>query len=79
MKVRVKLLGTLPSCRPGHYPAAGLDIDVPLGSTVAEVAERIGLPRDKVAIVAIDGLLAKADDRVPENAVVKFIQPIAGG
>lgn len=79
MHVRVKLLGTLSSCYQGPYTAAGLDLEIPAGSTVADLVERIGIPKDRVAIVTINGFLAKADDRVPENAIVKLIQPISGG
>ena len=79
MNVRVKLLGTLPSCYQGIYTTAGLDMDIPAGSTVADLVERTCLPPERVAIVTINGLLAKAEDRIPENAVVKFMQPVTGG
>ena len=79
MHVRVKLLGTLASCYRGHYAAAGLDLEVPAGLTVTDLVERLGIEKERVAIVTINGFLAKAADRVPENAIVKLIQPIAGG
>lgn len=79
MHVHLKLLGTLSSCYPGHYLPAGLDLEIPAGTTVAELVERSGIPKERVAIVTVNGILAKADDRVPENAAVKFIQPLTGG
>ncbi len=79
MQIRIKLLGTLPSCYPGHYPAAGLEVEITAGSSVADLAERIAIPRERLAVVTINGLLAKADDLVPDNAVVKFMQPVTGG
>lgn len=79
MNVRLKLLGTLSSCYQGPYTQAGLDMEVPVGSTVAVLVERTGIPKDRVAIITINGFLAKAGDRVPENAVVKFMQPVTGG
>lgn len=79
MHVLIKLLGTLSSCYPGHYPTAGLEVEITVGSTVADLVERIAIPRERLAIVTINGLLVKADDRVPENAVVKFMQPVTGG
>ncbi len=79
MHIRVKLLGTLSSCCQGTSQSAEIDMEIPAGSTVAALAERTGLSREQVAIVTINGLLAKADDRVPENAVVKFMQPVTGG
>ena len=79
MQVRVRLLGTLSSCYRGQYPPAGIDIQVPADATVADVVDAAGIPRERVAIVTVNGLLANAYDRVPEHAVVKFMQPIAGG
>ena len=79
MHVRVKLLGTLSSCHQGYYPPAGLAIDIPAVTTVADLVERTGISQERVAIVTINGVLAKADDLVPENAVVKFMQPVTGG
>jgi len=79
MNVRVKLLGTLSACYQGSYTSAGLDIEVPVGVTVADLVARTGIPKEQVAIVTINGILAKAGDRVPGNALVKFIQPITGG
>ncbi len=79
MNVRVKLLGTLSTCYQGSYTSAGLDLEVPVGLTVADLVARTGIPKEQVAIVSINGILAKAGDQVPENAIVKLIQPITGG
>lgn len=79
MHVRLKLLGTLTSYYQGHYTPAGIGIEIPAGATVADLVDATGIARERVAIVTINGLLAKADERVPENAVVKFMQPVTGG
>lgn len=79
MQVRVRLLGTLSAWYRGQYPPAGIDLQVPTGATVADLVDAAGIPRERVAIVTVNGLLAKADDRVPEHAVVKFMQSITGG
>lgn len=77
--IRIKLLGTLPSRFRHPYAAAGLDLKVPDGLTVGELVERLEIPKERVAMIAINGYLAKADDRIPDRAIVKLIQPIAGG
>jgi sulfur carrier protein ThiS len=79
MQVRVKLLGTLPSSYRGIYPPAGLMLDVPAETTIAEIVDTLGIPKKQVAIVTINGLLVKADDRAVENAVIKMMQHLAGG
>ena len=79
MIVRVKFLGTLSALYQGNYPPAGVDIELPVGGTVADLVDTTGIDRKKVAIITINGLLAKADDVVPENSVVKFMQSVTGG
>lgn len=79
MHVRVKLLGTLPSYYAGEYSAAGLDLDIPIGSTIEDLVEAIGIPRERVAIVTINNLLAKSGDSIPEHGLVKLMQSLAGG
>ncbi|SDO72396.1 MoaD/ThiS family protein [Desulforhopalus singaporensis] len=79
MKVHLRLLGTLPDYYPGDYPETGLDLDVPAGITVGELADLVQMPRERISIVSVNGFLAKADDKVPENGVVKFLQSLHGG
>ena len=79
MRVRIKLLGTLPSHFPGRYPASGLEADLPVGSTVGDVVAVVGIPTGRLGIVTVNGRLAKSADPVPENATVKLFQKIAGG
>lgn len=79
MRVSVKLYGTLPNFYRGDYPPAGLEVDSWQGISVAELVQLVQLPRDQVAIVSINGRLARADDIVPESAEMKFFQPLNGG
>lgn len=79
MRVFVKLYGTLPNFYGGDYPPSGLDVNSRQGISVAELVQLVQLPRDQVAIVTINGRLAKAGDIVPESAEVKFFQPLNGG
>ncbi len=79
MKARIKLLGTLPSHYSGSYSASGIEVNLPDNATVATVVETIGIPKERLGIVTINGRLAKAFDSIPEDAEVKFFQTIAGG
>lgn len=79
MKIRLKLFGTLPSHYPGIYPDSGLIVEISEKTTVANLVEQLELSQEHVAIVAINGMLAKAEDVVPEGAEVKFFQPLNGG
>lgn len=79
MKIHLKLYGTLPRFYVGPYPEGGLEIEGHIGISVSELVEVTGIPREKVSLVTINDLLAKADDVIPEKSVVKFFQPLSGG
>jgi len=75
----VKLLGTLPSHYPLLYPKAGIQLELPGGATIEYLLEALGIPPERVAIVTINDVLARADDQIPENATVKLMHGLAGG
>lgn len=79
MQVTVLLFGTLPNYYPGDYPPSGLKVDSRCGISVAELVELLELPKDRIAIVSINGILCKAKDIVPDSGEVKFFQALHGG
>jgi molybdopterin converting factor small subunit len=79
MHVRVRLFGTLPKYYPGIYPQSGLDVVVWKDICVAELVDLMHLPQEQVVIVSINGRLAKANNKIPDNAEVKFFQHLSGG
>jgi sulfur carrier protein ThiS len=79
MHVCVRLFGTLPRHYPGDYPHSGLDVEIWQDISVAELVELLQLSSKHVAIVSINGRLAKASDVVPDGAEVKFFQALSGG
>ena len=79
MQVSVKLFGTLPSYYAGDYPPLGLKVECRRGISVAELVQFLQLPQEHIAIVSINGRLAKAKDIVPDSAEVKLFQALHGG
>jgi sulfur carrier protein ThiS len=79
MKVHVKLQGTLPGHYHGTYPETGLELELENIVSVADLVDYLGLPREKVSLVSVNGLLAKADDLIPDGALVKLLQQLSGG
>lgn len=79
MHVYVKLFGTLPQYYPGDYPNSGLDVEIWQDISVGELVELVHLSQEHVAIVSINGRLAKASDVVPDGSEVKFFQALSGG
>ncbi len=79
MKVHVKLHGTLPDHYQGTYPDSGLEFEFEGTVSVADLVDHLGLSRKKVSLVSVNGLLAKADDQIPDGALVKLLQKLSGG
>jgi hypothetical protein len=79
MHVQVKLLGALSLIYDAEYPAAGLDLDIPRGSTIEELVEAIGISRERVMIETIKCVPGRADDLVYDNGSIKLIQGLDGG
>jgi hypothetical protein len=79
VKARIKLLGTLPSYFSCSYSASGIEVSLPDNATVASVVEVLGIPKERLGIVTINGRIAKSFDSIPDGAEVKFFQTIAGG
>ncbi|MCP4576127.1 MAG: MoaD/ThiS family protein [Deltaproteobacteria bacterium] len=79
VKARIKLLGTLPSYFAGSYSASGIEVTLPDNATVAAVVEILGIPKERLGIITINGTLARAFDSIPDDAEVKLFQRIAGG
>lgn len=79
MKLHVKLHGTLPDHYQGTYPDLGLELELEGAVSVADLVDYLGLSKKRVSLVSVNGLLAKADDLIPDGAVVKLLQQLSGG
>ena len=79
MKACVRLFGTLPNYFPGSYPDGGVELEIWENISVAELVQLVRVPKEQISIVSINGMMSKSDDIVPDNAEVKFFQPLNGG
>ena len=79
MKVRIKLYGTLRRYYSCYDTTLGIEMEIPDDMRVKDLNDILNIPRASIGMVAIDGKLAKAGDRITEGAEVKFFQPISGG
>ena len=84
MRITLKLFASLaaylpPDARPSHR----LELDVPPGTTVMDVARRQGLPEALCAIVLVDGVWVARPERAQralrEGEVLSIWPPVAGG
>jgi len=74
MKVKVKLFATL---RKGRFNTSIEEYDE--GITVAEVCRKLGIPRNKVAIIFVNNTHAGRDRILQENDELALFPPIGGG
>ena len=88
MQIRVKIFATLveivPEAISACYPhgiRAGtpLEIEMPDGTTLADLIDHLALPREKVRVVFVNGRAQKLDYCLEPEAEVGIFPPIGGG
>ena len=79
MKLTVKLSTTLRDHVPDYVPETGLQVEMPQGSTVAQLAQHLGLPLQDIKIVMINGRQRKAGDLLRDGDRIAFFPAVGGG
>jgi sulfur carrier protein ThiS len=77
--VKVILYGTLSRQVPGYQHSKGMEVELPDGATVNDLLVFLGISKSQKAVVAIDGRLQKANDKIPHGAHAQVFQPVHGG
>ncbi len=78
MTVEVRLFANLADLLP-RTQSGRVTVDVPDGSTVADVARVVGIPADMARVVLINGHDAEEHEHLASGDVVTFFPPLAGG
>ncbi len=79
MIVRVRAYATLRRYLPQVALGASVTLDLPPGLTVADVLERLGVPRDEVKLCFVNGLHREVDHRLDEADELAIFPPVGGG
>ena len=84
MQITFKLYASLTDYLPAHARTANrVELDVPEGSTIAQIIEPYGLPMKLVHLVLINGVYVAPEDRATrtlvDGDVLAIWPPIAGG
>lgn len=79
MKVEVHLFATLTAFLPPGSRTGVAVLDVPAGSTVRDVASRLGIPPDLDRVGLVNGREAEPDTSLRADDVVTLFPPLAGG
>lgn len=78
MKVEVRLFATFAACLPPGR-ATPATVEIPEGSTVAELTARLGIAPALPRIALVNGEDAAPERRLVAGDVVTLFPPLAGG
>lgn len=79
MKLTVKLSTTLRDYVPGYVPEAGLQVKMPEGSSVAQLAQKVGLPLQEIKIIMVNGRQQTLDELLRDGDRVAYFPAVGGG
>jgi len=80
MNIEVKLFSILARYLPPEADGRRVRLTVPEGTTVAQVLDQLGVPRQLAKLIVIDGVVhQKADMVLRAGNVLSVFPPIAGG
>ena len=79
MKLTVKLSTTLRDYVPDYVPETGLLVEMPEGSTVAQLAQHLGLPPQDIKIVMVNGRQQKVSDLMRDGDRIAYFPAVGGG
>ncbi len=79
MRVEVRLFATLAAFLPPHGRDGVAELELPEGSTVADVAQRLGIPPGLARVVLVNGRDIGSDASLAARDVVTIFPPLAGG
>jgi len=79
VRVEVRLFATLAAFLPAHGRDGVADLEIPDGSTVADVAHYLGIPPDHARVVLVNGRDIGSETHLAACDVVTIFPPLAGG
>ena len=79
MRMRVKLYGTLSQQFPDYRHSQGIEVEIADGATVKNLLALLEISESQGPVVAMEGRVLKADDKMPRGVPVNIFQSIHGG
>jgi molybdopterin converting factor small subunit len=80
MQITLKLFASLRKKLPPGSPRGQCDLDLPPGTTIAGVLERMDIPHASAQMLLLNGEQERNFDRaLAEGDVVSIFPPVAGG
>ena len=79
MHIRVRLFATLAKLVPDTTPGKALDVELPAGTTVADLISHLSLPMEEIRMVFVNGRARPADWVLNAEDEVGIFPPVGGG
>jgi molybdopterin synthase sulfur carrier subunit len=79
MPLQIMLFATLRRFVPGFDPYQGLALDIPPGTTPAQIIRQLGLPPEDVTLILVDGVQQPPEYQLRGTERIAFFPPIGGG
>jgi molybdopterin converting factor small subunit len=79
VRVEVRLFATLQEFLPPQSRGGVAVLDVPAGSTAADVASRLGIPPGLERVLLVNGREAQPEGVLAPGDVLDLFPPLAGG
>ena len=79
MSVRVKLFGTLSQHFSCYNPEHGIEVEILDDVGFKDLLACLGISESQEGIVAMNGRIMNADDKLKDGACVNILYPVFGG
>lgn len=79
MKVNVKLYATLTKYAGGSIMHDPLEVELPEASSLNELYDKLGIPRDEVKTAFVNSAMQSPDHRLSDGDEVGIFPPVGGG
>lgn len=79
MRVEVQLFATLAAFLPSEGRDGIAELEIPEGSTVVDLARRLGIPPDLARVVLVNGHDIGSEAPLAPEDIVTIFPPLAGG
>lgn len=79
MKIQVQLFATLSRYLPDTFGTHSAMVDIPDGSTIRDVLDWLGIPKEVPAITLLNGRDAGCEEALKEGDTLTMFPPLAGG
>ncbi len=79
MLVHVKLFATLSRFSSGRYSGAPFDMELPEGSTLADVVRLLNIPVEEAKVTFVNGIIQSMDWIIQPDDEIGIFPPIGGG